>query len=76
LWAYPIEFANLKDEATPLLPPLEKPWIWRHMWVEFVVGSLLCFERFFTGNSGFPLSSKTNARTYLNEFLNSLVFRG
>ena len=29
-------------------------------WVEFVVGSLLCSERFFSGYSGFPLSSKTN----------------
>ena len=28
------------------------------MWFEFVVGSLLCFERFFSGCSGFPLSSK------------------
>ena len=25
-----------------------------------VVGSLLCSERFFSGSSGFPLSSKTN----------------
>ena len=33
---------------------------WRHMWVEFVVGSLPCSERFFSGYSGFPLSSKTN----------------
>ena len=32
----------------------------RHMWVEFVVGSLLCSERFFTGYSGFALSSKAN----------------
>ena len=32
----------------------------RHMWVEFAVGSLLCSERFFSGFSGFPLSSKTN----------------
>ena len=32
----------------------------RHMWVEFVVGSLPCSERFFFGYSGFPLSSKTN----------------
>ena len=31
-----------------------------HMWVEFVVGSLLCSERFFSGYSGFPLCSKTN----------------
>ena len=30
------------------------------MWVEFVVGSLLCSERFFSGYSGFPLSSKTD----------------
>ena len=27
------------------------------MWVEFFVGSLLCYERFFSGYSGFPLSS-------------------
>ena len=31
-----------------------------HMWVEFVVGSLLCSQRFFSGYSGFSLSSKTN----------------
>ena len=30
------------------------------MRVEFVVGSLLCSERFFSGYSAFPLSSKTN----------------
>ena len=29
-----------------------------HMWVEFVVASLLCSERFFSGYCGFPLSSK------------------
>ena len=32
----------------------------RQMWVEFVVGSRPCSERFFSGYSGFPLSSKTN----------------
>ena len=32
----------------------------RHMWVEFVVGSRPCSERFFSGYSDFPLSSKTN----------------
>ena len=32
----------------------------RHMWIEFVVGSRPCFERFFSGYSGFPLSLKTN----------------
>ena len=31
-----------------------------HVWVEFVVGSLLCFETFFSGYSGFLLSSITN----------------
>ena len=30
----------------------------RHMWVEFVVGSLPCSEWFFSGCSGFPLSWK------------------
>jgi len=29
-------------------------------WVEFVVGFLLCSESFFSGCSGFLLSSKTN----------------
>ena len=36
------------------------PLMWRHMWVKFVVGSLLCSERFFSRYYGFPLSSKTN----------------
>ena len=30
-----------------------------HMWIEFI-GSLLCYERFFPGCSGFSLSSKTS----------------
>jgi len=34
------------------------------MWVEIVVGSLLCSERFFSGYSGFPLSSKTNTSEF------------
>ena len=33
----------------------------RHMWVEFVVGSLHCSERFFSKSSGFPSPQKTNA---------------
>ena len=36
----------------------------RHMWVEFVVGSVLCSERFFSGYSGFPLSLKTNISNF------------
>ena len=30
----------------------------------FVVGSLLCSERFFSGYSGFPLSPKTNTSKF------------
>ena len=51
----------------------------RHMWAEFVVGSLLCSERFFPRYSGFsPLLKNRrfqipirswNARAFLNEFL-------
>ena len=35
------------------------PGVIQCMWVEFVVGSLLCSERFFSGYYGFPLSLKT-----------------
>ena len=35
-----------------------------HLWVEFVVGSLPCSERFFSGYSGFPLSLKTNTSKF------------
>jgi len=37
------------------------PGVRRHIWLEFVIGSLFCSERFFSGCSGFPLSSKTKA---------------
>ena len=43
----------------PVCPGFDS-WTRSHMWVEFVVGSLLCSERFFSGYSGFLLSSKTN----------------
>ena len=36
----------------------------RHIWVEFVVGSLPCSYRFFSGYSGFPLSSKANTSKF------------
>ena len=32
----------------------------KYMWVEFVVGSRPCSERFFSGYSGFPLSSRNS----------------
>ena len=47
----------------PMCPGIDSPTR-RHMWVEFVVGSLLRFERFFSGYSGFPLSSKTNTSKF------------
>ena len=37
----------------------------RHMWVEFVVGSLLCCERFFSVYSGFLLSDISNSNSIL-----------
>ena len=37
----------------------------RHLYVEFVVGSRLCSERFFSGYFGFPLSSKINVSIFL-----------
>ena len=43
-----------------LASQFDSAWRLRHMWVEFVFGSLPCSERFFCGYSGFPLSSKTN----------------
>ena len=48
---------------SPRLPPLWPGFDSRsrlHMWVEFVVGSRPCSERFFSGYSSFPLSSKTS----------------
>ena len=44
------------------LPPMWPGFDFRtrcQMWIEFV-GSLLCYERFSPGYSGFPLSPKTN----------------
>ena len=43
----------------PLWPRFESR-LQRHMWVEFVVNSLLCSERFSSRSSSFPLSLKTN----------------
>ena len=55
-----------------------EPSRWRHMWVEFVLGSLSCSKRFFSGTPVFPSPQKTslpnsnsiwNARTLFNDFL-------
>ena len=40
-----------RDGAVAHLPPMcprLDSWTWHHMWVEFVAGSLLCSERFFS----------------------------
>ena len=75
-------------ESTRLPPmwPGFKSWRRCHMWFEFVVGSLPCFERFFSRYSGFPLSLKTNTfkfqfdlertDTFQRVLMNSLVLRG
>ena len=53
-------------ESTRLPPmwPGFDSWTRRHMGAEFVIGSLLCSERFFSGYSGFPLSPKTNTSKF------------
>ena len=44
----------------PPMCPVFDSWSRLHMWIEFVVGSRPCSDGFFSGFSGFPLSSKTN----------------
>ena len=75
-------------ESTRLPPvwPWFESWRQRHMWVEFVVGSLPYSERFFSGYSGFPLSLKTNTfkfqfdlkrtDTFQRVLMNSLMLCG
>ena len=63
--AMPEEQGWRSGESTHL-PPMWlgfDSWTRRHMWVEFVVGSRPCSERFLSGYSGFPLSWKP---TFLN----------
>ena len=68
------EQGGRSGESTHLLPmwPGFESWRWRRMWVEFVVGSLPCSERLFSGFSGFPptfpnSNSIWSARTRFNE---------
>ena len=56
-----MHFRGARDGKSTCLPPMCPEFKSRgrhHMWVEFVVGSLFCSERFFSGYSSFPLSSK------------------
>ena len=60
LWLTEQGWRSGESAHLPLIRPGFDSWTRRHMWVEFVVGSLLCSERLFSGYSGFPLSLKTN----------------
>ena len=46
-----------------------------HTWVEFVVGSLPCSERFFSGYSSFPLSSKTDTSKFQFDLEHTNTFK-
>ena len=49
----------------------------RHMWVEFVVGSLHCSERFFSKSSGFPSPQKptfSNSNSIWNAWTRFIKF--
>ena len=39
----------------------------RYMWVEFVIGSLPCSERFISRYSGFPLPNSNSTRNQVDE---------
>ena len=68
-WIFYLPFGEqgwCSGESTRL-PPMWHgfdSWSRRHMWVEFVVGSRSCSEKFFSWYSGFPLSSKTNTSKF------------
>ena len=62
-WAHEKGEQGWRSGESTRLPPMWPGFDSRtrcHTWVEFVVGSRPCSERFFSGYSGFPLSSKTN----------------
>ena len=61
------ETCDLIGGESSRLPPMWpgfETWCQRHMLADFLVGSLLCSERFFSGYSGFPLSLKTNVSKF------------
>ena len=64
-----------KSTRLPPIWPAFEFWRRRHMWVEFVVGSLLCSARFFSGYSGFPLSLKTNTSKFQFDLKRSDTFQ-
>ena len=58
----------------PPMWPRFKSQCWCHMWVEFVVGSLLCYKRFFSRYSDFPLSLKTDTSKFQFDLEYSGIF--
>ena len=54
-----LEWRSGESARLPPMCPGFDSQTWRRMWVGFV-GSPPCFDRFFSGYSGFPLSSETN----------------
>ena len=64
MWMGSKEWRSGESARLPPVCPGFKSRRRRHMWVEFVVGSLVCSERFFSGYSGFPLSSKTSISVF------------
>ena len=45
--------SGARGRLPPMCPGFDS-WTRRHMWIEFGIGSLLSFEGFFSGYSGFP----------------------
>ena len=77
---------NLKDplligqhsgESTRLPPmwPGFEPRRRRHMWVDFVVGTVPCYKRFFSRYSGSPLSLKNNTSKFLFDLERTNTFQ-
>ena len=57
-WVWEAMLAHYWERSLPMWRGVQIQASTTYTWVEFVVGSLLCFERFFSGCSGFPFSSK------------------
>ena len=68
---------GLVVESTHLSPiwPGFKSQLQSHIWVEFVVGSLSCYERFFSVHSDFPLSSKPNTSKFQFDLEHTDMFK-
>ena len=59
-----VKVAQWWQDTSHQCGPGLNPGVYAIMWVEFVVGSLTCSEKFFSRYSGFPLSLKTNTSKF------------